>query len=34
MNEAPFKIFFWINKTKIDTKSEDLVVVSYKGLHI
>ena len=34
MNEAPFKIFFWINETKIDTKAEDQVVVSYKGLHI
>ena len=29
-----FKITFWINETKIYTKSEDLVVVNNIGLNI
>ena len=34
MNETPLKIFFWINETKIYTKSEDQGVVNYIGFHV
>ena len=34
MNKTPFKTIFWINETKIYTKSEGLGVVNYIGLHI
>ena len=34
MNETPFKIMFWLNATKIYTKSEDLGIVNYIGLHV
>ena len=34
MNEAPFKIIFWINEAKIYPKSEDLGFVIYIGLHV
>ena len=33
MNETTFKTMFWINQAKIYTKSEDLSVVNYIGLH-
>ena len=33
MNETP-KITFWINKAKVYTKSEDVGVANYIGLHI
>ena len=34
MNETPFEIIFFINETKIYTKSENLGVVNYIGLHV
>ena len=34
MDETPVKIIFWINETKIYTKSEGLGVVNYIGLHV
>ena len=33
-DEWPFKIFFWINKTKSYTGSESLVVANYVCLHV
>ena len=33
MNQKPFKIIFWINETKIYTKSEGLAAVNYIALH-
>ena len=34
MDEKPSKTLFWINEVKIYSKSEDLGIVNYIGLHV